>query len=236
MRTIGAIASGETPTADEASDSLDVLNEMIESWRLESLLLYHTPEFVFPTVAGQAKYTVGVGGDWDMERPTEIDRLFYRQMPGNVKEQLDLPISIMTPDEYRMIPTKNTDSTIPTWAYIDYDYPLLTIQFWPVPSVGQHIVMYPFATLQGVSTLDDVITFPDGYARALRFNLAVELAPEFGRAASADIREIAGESKGVIKRRNQRGEVLLMDPYLIRRPIAWDWRTGEGAGHSGRYR
>lgn len=235
MRTINVLASGETPTADEAADCLSILNEMVEAWALETLMLYHTPQFVFSITPGQQVFTIGPGGDFDMPyRPIEIDRLYYRQQEGAPNE-LDLPIIILTPDEFRGIRTKRTTSTIPTWAYVDYDYPLVTIQFWPIVREGdKKVVVYPLATLQQISDLDTLISMPEGYARALRFNLAVEISPEFSRPVTGDVATMAADSLKKIKRRNQRGEVLAVDSFLLHHPVAFDYRTGEGVGRASR--
>ena len=38
MKDIGALAAGENPTADEAQDGLDMLNDMIAQWSNENML------------------------------------------------------------------------------------------------------------------------------------------------------------------------------------------------------
>lgn len=228
LRTLNVLATGETPSADEAEDSLEVLNEMIESWRLEDLMLYYYPRVVQSTVAGQGVYTVGPGGDWNVDRPTRVESTFYRQVfPGT---ELELPIRQMTAQEFRYIPIKIIESTIPTWCYWSYDFPLATVQFWPIPNIAQEIVFYPWATLQTAADLDTVLAFPDGYARALRFNLAVELSGEFPSVLKPEewlrINSIAIEAKHNIKRANDKPEVLVMDAVLLK-PRAYDWRSDE---------
>ncbi|NBR25539.1 MAG: hypothetical protein EBU08_17530, partial [Micrococcales bacterium] len=40
MRLAGVVADGETITAKEAQDALSAMNQMIEAWALEGILLY----------------------------------------------------------------------------------------------------------------------------------------------------------------------------------------------------
>lgn len=41
LRSIGVLHSGETPSAEESTDSLDALNEMLNSWLYDGINLEH---------------------------------------------------------------------------------------------------------------------------------------------------------------------------------------------------
>lgn len=41
MRSLGVLHHAESPTADEAADALNTLNDMLNSWRLEGIDLEH---------------------------------------------------------------------------------------------------------------------------------------------------------------------------------------------------
>ena len=62
MKDIGALAAGEVPTADEAQDALDMLNDMIDQWSNESMMVFYRTEIVFNTVQNTVQYTLGPGG------------------------------------------------------------------------------------------------------------------------------------------------------------------------------
>jgi len=62
LKDIGALASGETPTADEAQDAFDMLNDMIDQWSNEDMMVFYRTEIVFPITPGQTQYTIGPGG------------------------------------------------------------------------------------------------------------------------------------------------------------------------------
>jgi len=63
LKDIGALEAGEVPTAEAAQDAFDMLNDMIDQWSNESMMIYNVTEIVFPIVAGQVQYTLGPGGD-----------------------------------------------------------------------------------------------------------------------------------------------------------------------------
>lgn len=62
MKDIGAVAAGEVPTADEAQDGLDMLNDMIDQWSNESMMVFYRTEMVFNTVQNTVQYTLGPSG------------------------------------------------------------------------------------------------------------------------------------------------------------------------------
>ena len=45
MKDIGAVAAGEVPTADEAQDGLDMLNDMIAQWSNENMMVFYRSQF-----------------------------------------------------------------------------------------------------------------------------------------------------------------------------------------------
>jgi hypothetical protein len=65
------------------------------------------------------------------------------------------------------------------------------------------------------AALDTNLTFPPGYLRAFRYNLACELAPEFGVEPSPQVRRIAMYSKRNLKRINNPDDVMSMPSALM---------------------
>ena len=64
------------------------------------------------------------------------------------------------------------------------------------------------------ATLATTLVIPPGYLRAFRFNLACEIAAEFGVEPSATVQRIAMASKRNIKRINNPDDVMSL-PYSI---------------------
>jgi hypothetical protein len=62
LKDIGALESGELPTADAAQDAFDMLNDLLDQWSNEGMMVYYQTEIIFPTVSGQTQYTIGPGG------------------------------------------------------------------------------------------------------------------------------------------------------------------------------
>ena len=62
LKDIGAIASGEVATPEEAQDAFDMLNDMLDQWSNEDMMVFYKNEIIFPLTAGQTQYTIGPGG------------------------------------------------------------------------------------------------------------------------------------------------------------------------------
>jgi hypothetical protein len=59
LKDIGALEAGETPTPDAAQDAFDMLNDMIDQWSNENMMVFNVTEIIFPVIPGQVQYTIG---------------------------------------------------------------------------------------------------------------------------------------------------------------------------------
>ena len=63
LKDIGALEAGEAPTADAAQDAFDMLNDILDQWSNEDMMVSYKTEIIFPIVNGQTQYTIGQGGE-----------------------------------------------------------------------------------------------------------------------------------------------------------------------------
>jgi hypothetical protein len=68
--------------------------------------------------------------------------------------------------------------------------------------------------LSNPAVLTTNLTFPPGYLRAFTYNLAMEIAPEFGVEPSPQVTRIAMTSKRNLKRINNPDDIMSM-PYSL---------------------
>ena len=59
LKDIGALEAGETPTPDAARDAFDMMNDMIDQWSNENMMVFNVTEIICPVIAGQTQYTIG---------------------------------------------------------------------------------------------------------------------------------------------------------------------------------
>ena len=48
LKDIGALEAGETPTADAAQDAFDMLNDLVDQWSNEQMMVFYKTEIIFP--------------------------------------------------------------------------------------------------------------------------------------------------------------------------------------------
>ncbi len=204
-------SAGYALSATEATDFLPVLNSMLESWSLERLMVYQILQENFTLVAGTAAYTMGSGGDFNTTRPIKIVQAFTRDT-GN----LDFPIpKILGYSAYDSIILKSVGNTYPQYLFNDYANPLSTIRLYPRPIAGLNLYLDSWKQLQSFA-IDDALALPPGYQSAIEWNLCIELADEYGRDPTANMRRNATNYKATVKRINQPMTTLMVDPGLTR--------------------
>jgi len=208
MRLIGAIATGETPTADEANDGLLVLNDMLENWSTESLSVWGSSNRTFNLVPAQRTYTIGPAGDWNTQRPQDIDDA-YCTFSG-----VDFPVKVISQEQYNEINLKSMAQPIVERLLYVNEFPLGVITVWPVPTQAAPITLTMQRILTFPVALTDVLTGPPGYLKALRYCLAVEFAPEFGMEPPPTVVAVANDAKGDYKRANMPLVVAQYDAAL----------------------
>ena len=201
MRLIGAVDPGEELTASEAADGLEMLNELLESWSNERLAVYMTLQENFALVSGTASYTIGSGATFNTTRPLDILSAFIRD------DGYDYPLRILNRKEYDEI-TYKAASFQPEALYYQPSVANGIIYLHGVPaktySVTNGLYIDSQKQLQSFSGLTTAIVLPPGYKRAIRYNLALELAPEYNRNVPDAVLAIARESKAAVKRLNSR--------------------------------
>lgn len=190
---IGVLEGGGSATAQEASDGLVYLNDLIQSLSNEGLMIYQSVTEGF-SVTGATSYTMGSGATFSTTRPLSINSAYFR-LNGS-----DYPVSVVNVDQYNAIVDKSATSDIPDVIYVDYGNPNVTVYFYPVPSSGT-IYFTSNKPLTEQATIATVLAMPPGYERMLRLNLAVEMMPMYG-VLKQDVMALAAKAKMDIKRLN----------------------------------
>lgn len=206
LRQIGAIDPGENVEAGEAADALATLNQMLESWSLENLLVHATVREEFSFVSGQASYTMGTGGNFNTTRPIKIEKanIEFQTSPSHESE-----LEIINESQWASIANKDLSGT-PSHLYVMGTYPLETLKVWPVPA-GEKIAIYSAKSIASFASVSDDVELPPGYFDALKFNLAVRLAPEYGKSPSEVTVALAQSSVKALKKSNAKPVIMQTD-------------------------
>lgn len=211
LRLLGAVAPGENVAASEAAEGLASLNRMIDSWSTEQLLIYaRNKEAPYTLTPGTATVTVGPSGNINVPRPMWIETVTLLDAVANT----EYPLDMLTQEQFASVCLKVQQTQYPAYVYDDGGFPLRTLTLYPVPSAANKLILYTMRPLSRIATIQDVIDLPPGYEDALVHNLALRLAPEYGRMSSPELQANAVETKAGIKRANHRTQLLRVDEAI----------------------
>lgn len=197
LREIGVLPTGSTPSASEASDALRKLNRIVEALALERINVYSIRRDTHALQAGVQDYTIGAGGTFNATRPLKIENANIIQPNG-----LQTPLDLLAEPQWSAIPEKNVSATTPEKLYNDGAHPLSMLRFWPKPSGAPTLELFTWQQIAQFAAVGDPVALPPGYERFLVFNLAVELAAEYGREVPASVAAIAGQSRQAVAMMN----------------------------------
>jgi hypothetical protein len=211
LRLIGQLAEAEVPSAATSEDALATLNQMIDSWNTERLSVFCTQDQIFSWLPGFMTRTLGPTGDFIGNRPILIDDSTYFRDPSS---GISFGIKLINQQQYDGIAVKTVTSTYPQVMFVNMTYPNITMTVYPVPT---KVLEWHFVSVQELTSpalLSTPLAFPPGYLRAFKYNLACELAPEFGVEPSPTVQRVAMTSKRNLKRINNPDDIMSL-PYSI---------------------
>ena len=207
LKLVGVLGAAEMPSAEDATDALDVLNGMIDAWTMDSLYVYSVGYAVYPLVASQQDYTIGESGtpDFSAVRPSKLINANIVITTNNPETRL--PIYIMDDDDWMNIRVRRIGPTIPTAIYYSRDYPNGTLHLYPVPDSGYSLELETWQTLSQFADLTTAFSFPPGYYEAMYQNLGLRFCtPEYG------INDVPSSIQALALASRARIESLNLDP------------------------
>ncbi len=173
LKSIGAIAVGETPTADEENDGLKTIQIMLRHWSAKNIRIHYIKEENF-VATGVESYTIGPTGVWvSTYRPVTITRMYIKDSVGN---QTNINFS------YNPLMTNGI-------VYISKD-------------ISEVVYVEYLSQLLEPAVITANFILPDEYQEAIVYGLAVRLAPEYGKAVSPEIVALAQGALQDLETRN----------------------------------
>jgi hypothetical protein len=152
------------------------------------------------TVATPQVFNYTVPGDFKLPRPLRVTNSFTRittQTSG-----LDYPIEIISQERYIEIGFKGISAPWPIVAWYNPTMPLANIYFYQNPSGAGELHLFTDTILTNLANLTQNVILPQGYVRMIKWNLARELAPEYGKTWTALMEKNAKDSWDAVKSLN----------------------------------
>src|ERR1700747_1296862 len=96
-------------------------------------------------------------------------------------------------------------------------FPLGTFWVYPNPSTAAEVHLFTDLIFTDFTNLTQNVNFPQGYTRALKKLVALELAPSWGKSVTRELQRQAAEARAFIKRLNASPIVTLRyDSEIVR--------------------
>ena len=244
LRTVGAYGQGMPLNANDVSVAFDLANEMLDAWAAKRITIFQTLRVTTPVVANQGSpsnpYTVGIGGDIDIQRPLFISDA--NLSVNTTDPPFEIPLTILKDGEYAAIAIKAMSSAMATALYFNgkfdttgADTGLGDLFLYPVPngSYSMDLVLYVPTALREFADVDTTdYTFPPGYAQALHYQLALRCAGDFQRPLSPETMTLIRDTWKIVADSNAMSPNIRSDygvPSVGSAYGLYNWRTGSNS-------
>jgi hypothetical protein len=179
LRLVGALAVGETPSADQVTEASETLNLLVKAWQADGMPLWARGSYSLALTLGTQSYLIGSGQTVNIPKPLKITQAILHDTNTNV----DIPMRIITRDEYLRLGNKSIKG-MPIQIYYDpkRDYGELFL-FPPADSTSVTYKQIQFTYQKPFEDFDastDTPDFPQEWYEALKYGLATRLAGEYG--------------------------------------------------------
>lgn len=221
LRKIGVIASGEPMKAHEANDGLEALRMLVDTWALEPLMIPTISTITKQLVVGEVIYTIGdyptpvpdplPGNHIQSAQPREILAAWIRDSSGT-----DYKMDTMNTWMYSDISIKNVGAR-PSRFYVEDGWPLQKLYLESEPYADDVLYLKARINLNDalpLASLDDDLNLPYGYESALMYNLAIDIASEYGMDVPQVVALRASNTLRSIKNANSQALVSRVDRAL----------------------
>ena len=196
LTPLGIVGIGDELEGEYAKHGLRLLNRLLDTWRADSTLVYHTA-LVPASVGTSGQLTIGPGQALDVPNtPFRLATGCYVSYGGN-----DWPLQVATTrQQYTEIVRKTRQGAYPVVVYYDPMPAGGTAEFWPRPSAPVTATLAIEKPLASFDSMTEDKLFMPGVEQALVDTLTVRYASAFGKTAPADSVAGAKEAKTLIRR------------------------------------
>jgi len=234
LRLVGQFnLPGRTLSNEEQTEIPTFLNMLLSSWNIMKNKLFCVTDQSFLLTPNTQSYAIGANATapFNVPRPPWIVRanLIYQTSPT----ELRLPITLIGVEEWASIRVPQIFA-IPLKLYYDLGYTqsaptgTATLNLWPGPQSAYTLELFTPQLLPENLVIGSTLLVPDGYARALSYNLAREIMPMYKKGMNPAtwtlVERIADESRLALENENAIAPIGVIDPALVSKgPRDFNW-------------
>ena len=187
FRELGVLDANENPSAADGQWGLQKLQRIIDRYNARLPMIYNVNFTTFTLPAGNNPFTIGPNATFDcVQRPVSIPSIGLVLDGGT--PGVEIPLNPRDQNWWANNRIKNLTSTLPTDYYYSPDWLVQEdgsqwgqIFFWPEPTASHQIILQSRQVLAIYTAITDDFTLPPGYWDLIVYELAISLAPSFGK-------------------------------------------------------
>lgn len=237
MIKIGALAVGETPTAEEAATGIGDLNLLIDTMNARKLFIYNVDFTSYTLIPNHQPHTIGPGvGIFDFTvttRPTKI--VAANLVLTNVSPPVNAPLNIRDDAWWANQRVQGLTSTVPTDLYYSPSWDFGQLFLWPIPTFPFGIQLETWTSLIQFDQLTDIVNLPPGYTAFLTYMLAVQFCASFDRQVPPAVAAMAAAAIKAVQGLNSDSPRITLRGLGVGGEVkssVWNYYTGNLAGGS----
>lgn len=236
---LNIVIDGEALSDAMANQARRFCNRMLSGWSQRgNLFIPIIARERFDLVANQGgpdnPYTIGNGGDFDTDRPSNQNSLVSANLILTATSpEVRVPLGIYTYQSYDANKIPDMSNSQPTGLYYNptYQANLGSIYLWPVPDVNTNdLELFLQKSVAQFGDLTTVYYLPESAQDAITYQLALRMQGTWGKTLQQEDVRLAAETLGVFKRSNAKLSDLSNDAYLFSQGRRTIYNIQSGSG------
>lgn len=178
VRKLGVVADGQTLSTENYNNGASALNVLIGEFRTLGMPLWARQSYTITPVASTSSYNIGSGQTINTPYPVKLLQAYRNDTSSSSRVQMDI-----VPDyNFNMLPSSSSGLPIQISYTPRVNYGVL--KMWPTPdstaASGSTVTIVYQRPTEYTSASGDTMDIPEEWLKAVIFQLAVDLAPEWG--------------------------------------------------------
>lgn len=177
-RKCGALGDYEDPTTEQTTAAALALQMLVKAWQVQGMPVWVIKQqSINCSSLASGTVNIGIGQTINVAKPLKVFQAFIRN------DDIDSPLDIRDRWNFNTL----TNHAITGTPNIIYYQPLLTygtLSCYPLPDAtaqaDMSIVIHYQAMFEDMDSDSNDLAFPAEWAKAVTYQLAVDLAPEYG--------------------------------------------------------
>jgi hypothetical protein len=244
LQEINVVAPGEQADPLDMDFTRRKFCQLVDSWNTQQVYIYassllsvdpnNNPYLLVP---GLSPHTMGPAAIGNAPVPTflvnnerSVRIVSANILLSNVNPIVRFPVEIRDKDWWSKQRVQTIQTSLPTDLYPRFDWPLMSLFFWPVPNKAYQAEFEIETILQGSLSLTQAFAAPPGYELAITLTLAELLCPSFEKQPSPVLIAAALKARQNVQGLNSSAPRINLDdfgaPSTSRPRASFNYHTG----------